>query len=195
MRSLASSFATAASAVILTATPVFATVLKPMNLEELTLKADRIFSGTVTAVEKGRVAIGGGTLPTVTYRIAVDRALAGIPDTGVGTVTEIRMIGDLEEVRRDDRVRVRTRPPRPDIAPGERYLFFVTAPGPAGLSSTVGLGQGCFRVTGEPADEDAVNQFGNAGLFRGMSGSATDARGPVKYAALAERIASLRVRK
>ena len=185
----------AAAVSVLAAAPAPAVVLKPMNLEELTLKADRIFSGTVTAVEKGRVAMGGGQLPTVTYRIAVDHALAGLAkDANRGTV-EIRMIGDLEDVRRGDMVRLANRAPRPQIQVGERYLLFVTAPSRAGLSTTVGLGQGCFRVTGDPADADVVNQFDNLGLFRGTRGPEGKTRGPVKFKAVAERVAALRGRK
>jgi hypothetical protein len=192
MRSLAGNLALGAAALVLTASPGGAALLKPMNLEELTRKADRIFSGTVTAVEKGRVAVGGGTLPMVTYRIAVDRALAGVPETGTSQVIEVRMMGDLEEVRRDDRLRLPRTPPRPQIEAGQRYLLFVTAPGRAGLSTTVGIGQGCFRLSGDAGEEDAVNQFDNVGLFRGMTDAGGPGRGPLKYARLAERVRALR---
>jgi hypothetical protein len=196
MRSLGKGLATSAAMGLLAAAPARAAVLKPMNLEELTRKADRIFSGTVVSVERGRVAVGGGTLPTVTYRIAVDRAMAGVPEKGASQVVEVRMIGDPDEVRRDRLVRLRKAPPRPDIEAGQRYLLFVTAPGPIGLSTTVGLGQGCFRVGGAAGDEDAVNEFDNAGLFRGMNAPAgRTARGPIKFAAIAERVRALRGRR
>ena len=196
MRSLGKCLALTAGVSLLAVSPAQANVLKPMNLEELTRRADRIFSGTVTAVEKGRVAVGGGTLPTVTYRIAVDRALAGVPEKGASQVVEVRMIGDPDEVRRDRLVRLPKAPPRPDIEAGQRYLFFVTAPGLVGLSTTVGLGQGSFRVTGKAGDEDAVNEFGNVGLFRGMNAPGERAaRGPIKFAAIAERVRTLRGRR
>jgi hypothetical protein len=194
MRTLAEQTALAAIVTVMAAVPARAVVLKPMNLDELAVKADRIVSGTVIAIEKGRVAMGGGTLPTVTYRIAVDEMLAGRPTAAGGGTVEVRMIGDVEDVRRGDMVRLASRAPRPRIQVGERYLLFLTAPGRAGLSTTVGLGQGSFRVTGEAADADVVNEFDNLGLFRGGRGPGK-ARGPVKFKAVAERVAALRGRK
>ena len=195
MKSLTRGVALAAAACLLAALPARAALLKPMNLEELTQKADRIFTGTIVAVEKGRVAVGGGTLPTVTYRIAVDHALAGVPEKGTSQVIEVRMIGDLEEVRRDDRLRLPRTPPRPQIEVGQRYLLFLTAPGRAGLSTTVGIGQGSFRLRGEAGEEDAINQFDNVGLFRGMTDAGEPGRGPVKYGRIAERVRTLRGRR
>jgi hypothetical protein len=195
MKPLTRGVALAAAACLLAAFPARAALLKPMNLEELTQKADRIFTGTIVAVEKGRVAVGGGTLPTVTYRIALDGALAGVPEKDTSQVIEVRMLGDLQEVRRDDRLRLPLMPPRPQIEAGQRYLLFVTAPGPAGLSTTVGVGQGCFRLSGDTGQEDAVNEFDNAGLFRGMADAGGRGRGPVKYATLAQRVRELRGRR
>jgi hypothetical protein len=188
MTSLGKSAALAATC-LLAGAPAHAALLRPMNLEQLTLKAGRIFSGTVVAVEKGHTAMGGGMLPTLTYRIAVDRALAGVPEKS--QVVEVRMIGDPRGVRRDRLMRLPKAPPRPQIEAGQRYLFFLTVPGPTGLSTTVGLGQGLFRITGAGDDEGVENQYDNAGLFRGMSGKESG-RGPVRYADVAARVAALR---
>jgi hypothetical protein len=195
MKSL-SKLVTAAGIGLLAGSPAHAALLQPLNLDDLARKADRIFSGTVVSVDKGRVAMGGGTLPTITYRISVDRALAGVPKAAGGRqVVEIRMLGDLDEVRREGVVRLLQAPHRPDIAAGQRYLFFVTAPGPTGLSTTVGLGQGLFRITGAAGDEGVVNQYDNVGLFRGMTVKSARARGAVRYADVVERIAAQRRRR
>jgi hypothetical protein len=195
MRSLERSLALGAAALVLASPPASAALLKPMNLEELTLKAGRIFSGTVVAVEKGHTVIGGGRLPTLTYRIALDRALAGAAGIPGRDVVEVRMIGDLAEIRRGRLVRLPKTPPRPQIEAGRRYLFFLTMPGPTGLSTTVGLGQGLFRITGDAGDEGVVNEYDNAGLFRGLGAKDTPQRGPVRYADVAARVAALRGRQ
>ena len=103
-------------------------------------------------------------------------------------VVEIVMLGKRKPVRVGD---LELRSPladMPQLQIGESYLLFTTAPGPAGLSTTVGLGQGCFHLTGKPGLETAVNGFGNRNLFPGMAPSGPRAGGPLPYADLAERI-------
>ena len=73
----------------------------------------------------------------------------------------------------------------PQIKVGEAYLFFLTRPGSVGLSTTVGLGQGCFHVVGGE-EGTAVNEFGNAGLFKDMTELATEA-GPIAYRTLGKQ--------
>ena len=51
---------------------------------------------------------------------------------------------------------------------GQTYLVFTTQPSGVGLSTTVGLGQGCFRLYGKGDSQMAVNEVNNAGLFRDM---------------------------
>ena len=56
------------------AAPAGAAMIMKMNLAQLTDRADTIFRGEVLSVEPGKIAIGGGTLPTVTYRLRVDES-------------------------------------------------------------------------------------------------------------------------
>lgn len=196
MRSLAKLVAVSAAAVLLAVSPLLATILKQMNLEELAGNANRIFSGTVIEIDKGSIEVGGGTLTTVTYRVMVDTALRGeFTDKDGHKVVDIRMVGDLGPARSGDKVRFSVLPKNPEIELGRRYLFFTTTPSAAGLSTTVGLGQGCFRVSGDPGEELAVNEFDNEGLYRGMSQAGVPERGPVAYASLVEQINALLGRK
>lgn len=169
-----------------------ATVLQ-MNLEQMVGRADRIFRGTVLDIREGTVQAGGATLPVVTYRVRVEEAFKGTFDQVKGIqVAEIRMLGKLK-----------SGPPSanahspvplielPHLQVGHDYLLLVTPRSSAGLSTTVGLGQGCFQVTGKPGQELAVNLNQNLGLLNGMGSSlAADepAQGPMPYSVLADLI-------
>jgi hypothetical protein len=80
----------------------------------------------------------------------------------------------------------------PRLAMGGEYVLFTTRPSAVGLSTTVGLGQGAFSITGAGKDEAAVNSFRNAGLGRGLAPTSAASRlpsgGPVSYPQLAAAI-------
>jgi hypothetical protein len=192
MRTLAKCLAGSAVAVLLAVAPVSATILKQMNLQDLTGNASRIFSGTVFDVDKGTLAVGGGTIATVTYRVAVDNALRGdfIEKEG-RRIAVIRMVADPGPRRSGNLVGFSRLPEMPKIERGGRYLFFATAPSAVGLSTTVGLGQGCFRISGTPGQETLANELDNEGLFRGMSASGAPKPGPIPYATLMTRVQAL----
>lgn len=192
MRTLAKFLALSAAAGLLVVSPLMATILKQMNLEDLAGNANRIFSGTVIEVDKGSIEVGGGTLPTVTYRVLVDMSFRGdFLDKGGRQVADFRMLADVAPSRSGEMVRYSALPKMPEIEMGKRYLFFTTAPSAVGLSTTVGLGQGCFRISGEPGEELLVNEYDNMGLFRGMSVSAMPERGPIAFTSLAQQINAL----
>lgn len=91
----------------------------------------------------------------------------------------------------------------PRLEIGQTYLLLTTPPSKIGMSTTVGLGQGLFRIAGEGQMASAVNEFGNKMLFKGMesegrqSSGARQTRdlkqagGSMKYSQLAEFIRSL----
>jgi len=196
MRMLSKALALSVIAVLLTASPLMATILKHMNLEELAGNAHGIFSGTVIEVDKGSLDLGGGTVATITYRVVVDTPLRGdFIDKEGQKVADIRMVYDPGPTRSNGFARFPILPKMPDIQLGKRYLFFTTAPSAVGLSTTVGLGQGCFRISGEPGEELVVNEFDNLGLFRGMSVAGAPKTGPVEYSSLVEQVQALLDRK
>jgi len=192
MRTAAKILAVSAAAALLAVSPLMATILKHMNLEDLAGNADRIFSGTVIEIDKGSLEVGGGKLATVTYRVVVDTAFRGEFIDKEGTmIADLRMVSDPGPSRSGELTRFPVLPRMPEIQLGGRYLFFTTAPSEVGLSTTVGLGQGCFRISGDPGEELLVNEFDNLGLFRGMAVAGAPERGPIPYSSLAERIHAL----
>ncbi|MGH9869785.1 MAG: hypothetical protein ACREAA_16690 [Candidatus Polarisedimenticolia bacterium] len=196
MRKLAKALAVSVAAGMLAASPLFATILKQMNLDELGVNANAIFTGTVIAVDKGSMNLGGGTIPTVSYRVVVDTSFRGTFMQKDGQeIADIRMVYGPGPTQVGDAVRFSILPKMPDIQLGQRYLFFQTRPSTAGLSTTVGLGQGLFRVTGDPGEELAVNEYDNLGLYRGMNLTDSSKTGPIDYSSLVERIQALPIRQ
>lgn len=180
----------AASLLILSAA-VQATMMLQMNLEEMTGRADKIFRGTVINVQQGTIEAGGAELPAVTYRFKVEELFKGEATQVKGdkAVMEIRMIGSLVHSKADENGNMNFSPFRdvPRLDEGGDYLLFTTPESAAGLSVTVGLGQGAFKVSpvdGADGEYLAVNEFNNAGL--GLNGA-----GPVGYVELSAQINAL----
>jgi len=175
---------------LLLAAPAGAKTLTQMNLADLANRADKVFRGTVISVKAGSVKAGGGELPILVYRLRVEEPFKG--DFGEGKekgLVEIRMVGEAK-------VKAASGPQRfglwrdvPRLQRGQEYVLFATRPSSIGLSTTVGLGQGAFRILGAGKDEKAVNAFDNLGLGRGMPEAPfPSAGGPVPYADLARAI-------
>jgi hypothetical protein len=180
---------TAAGALLL-ASPASATTLAQMNLADLAGRADKIFRGTVLSVTPGTVKAGGGDLPILVYRLRVDEGFKG--DFGEGkekNLLEVRMVGEPKAAPGASPRRFTPWRDVPRLERGEEYVLFTTPPSRIGLSTTVGLGQGAFRILDAGKEEQAVNAFGNVGLGRGMPRAPfRTGSGPVPYAELARAI-------
>ncbi len=167
---------------LLAAAPALdAAMVKKLSFGELANHAEHIFRGTVIDVEQSSITLGGGELPVTIYRLKVDEAFKG--DFGSGkdaAVMEVRMLGSIKDqpVTVGPYQRVSTLPDVPRLVRGHDYVLFTTAPSAIGLSTTVGLGQGSFRVFSQDHQEMVANELDNAGIFAG----------PVTYAALADAI-------
>jgi hypothetical protein len=163
------------------------TIVRHMNLEQMCLAAGRIFRGTVIGVTDGNVSIGGGELPTVTYRIQVEEAFKGTFEESKGEqVATLRMIGTRKALQIGPVRRLPMFDDLPRFERGQEYLFLATTPSRSGLSITVGVGQGAFRIDGKPGAEIATSATNNTGLFRGMS--SPPAGGPLPYSVLRAQI-------
>jgi hypothetical protein len=176
-----------------------------LNLAQMVQRAHRIYRGTVVSVTAGTIEAGGGQLPTVTYRLRVDDVLRGDVETVKGVrLAEVRMIGKITPARRGSLRAVNPLPDMPTMVVGDDYLVMTTRPGASGLSTTVGLGQGCFRISALGKNEVAVNMVNNSGLFRGMTpppsmqpnallrgAQPAEPSGPIAYGELAGMIQSL----
>jgi hypothetical protein len=167
--------------------PLAATTMLQMDLAELTERAGRIFRGTVVDVEQGAIQVGGGELPAVTYRFKVDDLFKGEADLVKGdeAMIEIRMVGSIKAAApTGEYVRLDTFRDVPKLTRGSDYLLFMTPESEIGLSVSVGLGQGAFRVFPVDKQDYAVNEFNNGGL-------GLDASGPVAYNDLSAKIRAL----
>lgn len=183
-----------AAVAALAAPPAQATTLIQMNLKDLATRADRIFRGTVVGVNTGTVRAGGSDLPTITYRLRVEERFKGeyavVKDDAA--LVEIRMVGSKDDRTANGERHFSVFRDVPRLAMGGDYVLFTTRPSAVGLSTTVGLGQGAFSITGGGKEEAAVNSFGNAGLGRGLAPTSAASRipagGPVPYPQLAAAI-------
>ena len=171
-----------------------ATMLMQFNLKELATRADRVFRGRVVAVETGTVHAGGGDLPAITYRLKVDESFKGeyAVKKGDETYVEVRMVGAKSDaVTADGQVHFSAFREVPRLEMGGEYLLFTTRPSSVGLSTTVGLGQGAFRIVDSGKNEEAVNAFNNVGLKRGLARTSLPDSGPISYPQLANAIRSV----
>jgi len=166
--------------------PLAATTMLQMDLAALTERAGRIFRGTVVDVEQTTVAAGGGELPAVAYRLRVEELFKGEADLVKGdeAMIEIKMVGSIKgAVREGDVVRFDKFGDVPKLTMGSDYLLFATPPSAAGLSTTVGLGQGAFTVFSRDKEDYALNAFNNSGL--GLNGPGAAAYFEIKAKILA----------
>jgi hypothetical protein len=180
------------------ALPIAAVSVRQMNLEELVENADKIFRGTVLDVREDKVAAGGGELPVVVYRLRVDESFKGSFQEVKGIqVAEIRMLGKLKPASPNGSLRGQGLIPElPRLQAGHDYLLLTTASSAIGLSTTVGLGQGRFEVSGKAGQEVVVNGNNNRGLFddsgvKSFDKTAGQPEGPLPYTVLADMIRGL----
>jgi hypothetical protein len=182
-----------------------ASTVMQLNLGQLVERAEHIYRGTVLSVSAGTVAVGGGQLPITVYRLRVEESFRGEFQEVKGIrIAEIRTLGKFTPVQRGNLRSAVVLPRMPDLAVGSTYLVMTTRPSAIGLSISVGLGQGVFRIGQVGKDETAVNDANNTGLFRDMPGAgvapgarslaATPAAGPLSYQDLAGRIRGLLAR-
>jgi hypothetical protein len=159
------------------------TLVQHFTLEQMTSNSGMVLRGEVMDVIPGTVLAGGSELPTVTYIVKVNEAFKGTFETkGDVQYAEIRMLGNLKSAAGTGAVQRRSiLDDVPALKVGQEYVLMVTPPSSAGLSTTVGLGQGCFEIEGAGKTEMVSNAFGNAGLFAG----------PISYQEMANRIQQL----
>jgi hypothetical protein len=163
---------------VVAAASLSASTVSQFNLAEMSQRAQRIYVGTVRSATEGTIAVGGGQLAVVTYQLSVSEDLRGETVLVKGEkVAELRMLGKQKTVRIGTVRSVSPLPAMPVLAVGQTYLVFTTQPSSIGLSTTVGLGQGAFRLYGKGDSQMAVNEVNNSGLFRDMQPAAAAAAG------------------
>ena len=170
--------------------PATATMVESFNFDEMVQRADRIFSGTVTAVEHGVTAEGA---PYVAYTFAVSDSFKG----DVGTTLTIRQFGfGAAQPRGDGLYQTFKVPSMPAYKKGEEVFLLASAESELGLSAPIGLFQGAFRLNRDVDGEVLANNGSdNVNLFKDMTrvpaAVKSHRRGPVKLSALVEHIDSV----
>ena len=134
--------------------------VRPINIEEMSQRADRIFLGRCVGV---RAELDPDLGQMVTYATFVThRAVKG---SAHGKVT-IKLLGDQVE----DGSPVRGIEGVPRFREGEEVVLFLYGDSGRGLTSPVGLGQGKFVVFEDKLGKrQALNALGNETLFRNLS--------------------------
>lgn len=181
------------AAIVICAVGVFARetsaslLVRYMSLHQMCDAAGRIFRGTVVGTTEGAVAAGGGQFRTVVYRLRVEEVFKGSFERIKGErVATLQMLQRRKLPERGSLRYVGGLDGPPAFQEGHDYLILATTPSRIGLSTTVGLQQGVFKLAGKAGEETAVNGNDNAGLSIMQSPSA--APGPVTYAALRRSI-------
>lgn len=186
---LATAFGSLLACTLLLPAIVFATSVKQMNIDELSQNADKIFRGTVISVQPGTVEAGGAELATVTYTLKVEESFKGeftIEKDDV-RLAKITMITDAKSDPSASGIsRMGMFRDVPRLAVGHDYLLFTSAESGIGLSTTIGLSQGCFDIVGTMA----LNRVGNLGLFQGAATTGPE-KGAIPYAELSSRIRTI----
>jgi hypothetical protein len=139
--------------------PVSAGQVRLVNLEQMTERAARIFSGRCTSADVVFDPDLGADVIVATFR--VERAIKGV----TGRTATVRMptaavvsgaSGDAREMGSPFRK-------------GDEVVLFLYGESAQGMSAPVGLGQGHFKVlTDKQGRRHALNQFGNRNLLTGV---------------------------
>jgi hypothetical protein len=155
--------------------------LQKFSITDMVQRSDRIFRGTVTDFEPGKVKVGDGELETVTYRFRVSENFKGqVKTKGDTKYAEITMLGNIKNktTQSGQFKRLSVLPTPPLLKVGSDYLLLMTKESSIGLSSPIGLGQGVFRVFEVDKKEVVKNDFNNEGISKGL----------MDYKALADKI-------
>ncbi len=164
--------------------PSLATSVERLDLAGLTERAATIVRGEVVGATAIDVAVGGGQLPAIEYRVEVEEMFKGEAAQGPAArrYATFRVVGSMKSGASPALAALWRDVPK--FRRGDQVLLFLTAESSVGLSSPVGLAQGAFRVELDPESrqESAANGFANEGLWEGVT------RGPLPYGALRDQL-------
>ncbi len=131
-----------------------ATTLLHRNAEELTKLADKIFIGICTLVEERKINVSNENHTTCTeYTFKILKKIKGT----YGPTVKLRQIGKANGIGSIIGM--------PYYEKGRKYILFLRNESRYGLASPIGMEQGAFQMINS---EEAVNNFGNKGLFHRM---------------------------
>ena len=133
--------------------PAHASQVRGIDLEQMTRRAARIFSGRCIETEVIFDPALGRDVTVATFQ--VHRAVKGV----AGNTVTVRMDGAGGDAPAG----------LPAFQAGEDVILFLYGESAQGFSSPVGLGQGRFKViTDKQGRRLALNDFGNRNLLTGL---------------------------
>ncbi|MDJ0842316.1 MAG: hypothetical protein QNK37_37790 [Acidobacteriota bacterium] len=146
--------------------PLFAGSIEPLNLKDITERADRIFEGRCVGVEHTVVKSRKGMdIPAVTYTFQILDGLKG----KVSERVTVSHLGSFQDGRpflvNADKLGIQK------YKEGNTYLLFLNRDSYHGLSATLGLPQGVFEVKEGRARNRAGNRFILTGLDKAVVGT------------------------
>jgi hypothetical protein len=136
------------------ASPLGATMVRPLGLEEMAARAERVFVGEVTEVREGEDEYGA---PVTFVTFAVARSLKG----QVPQQLTIKQLGGRSGGGKGKILRI---PGLPAYKEKEEVILFLHGTSAGGFTSPVGLGQGKFTVVRQGAKAFVMNELNNVGL-------------------------------
>jgi len=131
--------------------------VKPVNLEQMITRADRVFEGTCEKSESKY--LGSTRIPVIEYTFRVDTAIKGVSE-GERIVFRQVHFQDAGQVGPPD---------VPEYKVGQQMLLFLKKDSQGGMTSPVGLRQGAFLVEGKGAEAKVFNLDSNRNLTACMS--------------------------
>ena len=150
-------FAMALAVVLIAGSLSWASQVRSVNLETMTERAAKIFSGRCLSVETLHDPDLGRRVTRATFE--VDLAVKG----DVEPVVTLTM---LANPLADDAAMIDL----PSYREGEEVVLFLYGESALGLTSPVGFGQGKFSVVQDKlGNRIAINEFGNRNLLQGLS--------------------------
>lgn len=141
----------------------------PMNLEEMSVEAERVVVATCLAREEGEfpTAPGGPPVRFTQYTFQVTDNLKG--NTGQTlTIRQVRLGARSAPTPGEPPLRS-GRPLLPDYQPGQEVLLFLGPDSSLGLTSPVALDDAVFDVETQNGQKVLKHRSENRGLFRDMS--------------------------
>jgi hypothetical protein len=142
----------------------WASQVRSVNLEQMTGRAGRVFSGRCLAVQVARDPVLDRDVATISFEVA--RLVKG----QAGSALTVRMLAGDE---------VDGRTGTAPFHPGEEVVLFLYEESALGLTSPVGMGQGRFSVVRDKLGRAvAVNALANRNLLENLTEQGRQRLGP-----------------
>ena len=138
-------------------------MVTPLNIEDLTKRADKVFVGTCQTVSRSVNAHG---IPVIDVTFTVGAVIKGevgttitfqqidpqAPRTPVASATQEKQISENSR----SIFAAASIASLPNYTPGEEVLLFLAAPGKLGLTAPIGITQGKLPITTLPSGEKVI---------------------------------------